>query len=79
MSTSDSHHHVSNKKQKLLDHSSSSREDSCSSKDHKITESNLSKNKIIASLDMCFFCFDVLGSHLKLNEEPIPKFSNESQ
>ena len=72
--------HMSIKKQKLLDHpSTSSRDDGCSSRDHKITDMNSSKNKMIACLDMCFFCFDVLGSHLKLNEEPTPRFTNGSQ
>jgi len=38
------------------------------------------KNGMIVSSDMCFFCFDVLSSHLNRGEIPnSPSFPNEAQ
>ncbi|RWS12218.1 AMME syndrome candidate 1-like protein [Dinothrombium tinctorium] len=43
------------------------------------TPSALRDNKMIISVDMCFFCFDVLYCHLHQYEAPkTPNFPNES-
>jgi len=36
------------------------------------------RGRMIASVDMCFFCFDVLNSHLNQYDPPTPpQFPNE--
>lgn len=72
--------HGFNKKQKINNHSSA-REDAVgqSKQDqHKIMDLNPKRNEsMIVCLDMCYFCFDVLVSHLNQFEDPVPRFSNK--
>jgi len=74
MSCQESHHH--SKKQKLGNHS---KDDGAghSKEHHRTVDLNKKNENMVISLDMCFFCFDVLISHLDNRyEDPVPKFSN---
>lgn len=60
------------KKQKVDDLS-----DHGSAEDKKIVDKNLKNEGMIVCLDMCFYCFDVLVSHLNSQSVPVSKFTNQ--
>lgn len=69
--------HGFNKKQKITNYLKEDDAGHSKSHHHKTADLNLKNENLVVSIDMCFFCFDVLISHLNQYEDPIPKFSNK--
>ena len=48
-----------------------------SSTQDQSNQTPVDENKI-ACLDMCYYCFEMLGFYFNLNKKPTPKFKNEA-